>query len=192
MPSLVIMLDGATINQVTLTKPYTTVGRRPTNDVVIDNLAVSGEHAVLRMHDGVVEIDDLHSTNGTYVNGRRTGHQKLHHGDVLGLGRYQIRFVDLPASMTTAAGSKHASALVRVLTGPGAGREVELSKVVTTIGKPGETVASITHRPHGFMLAHVEGKTLPRVNGQTITDTQSLQDGDRIMLADVEMEFVAR
>ncbi|MCW0038271.1 FHA domain-containing protein, partial [Acinetobacter baumannii] len=70
MPTLVISIDGAVIKEVQLTKERTTLGRRPYNDIVIDNLAVSGEHAVLSIVDGAVIIEDLRSTNGTYVNGQ--------------------------------------------------------------------------------------------------------------------------
>jgi len=187
MPSLAIMLDGVTVKEVELANPRTTIGRRSTNDVVIDHLAVSGNHAVLHLKGQAAEIEDLHSTNGTYVNGEPVARQALRDGDLLGIGRYQIRFRD-PASP---AGASRVG-VVRVLSGPGAGREVTLVKVVTTLGKPGEAVASITHRPHGFVLNHVEGAQRPQVNGSTMLDAHHLSDGDRIALGGVDMEFVLR
>ena len=70
MPKMIISLDGAAIKEVQLTKERTTLGRRLYNDIVIKHLAVSGEHAVLQMVGQDVYIEDLSSTNGTYVNGK--------------------------------------------------------------------------------------------------------------------------
>ena len=207
MPRMVVAIDGVVIKEVPLTQERTTVGRRPYNDVVIDNLAVSGEHAVLVMAGDDVEVQDLGNTNGTYVNGKPIKRQTLRSGDVVEMGKYQIRFLhDAPVSgydktmvfasgmpprpAATAAGAGSTGA-VRVVSGPATGREVALTKVVTTIGKPGVAVASITKRHHSFVLAHVDGGEFPRLNGTAIgTDPVSLKNGDRIVLAGAEMEFV--
>ena len=77
MPKLVISVDGVVVKEAQLTKDRTTLGRRPYNDIVIDHLAVSGEHAVILMQNGDVILQDCHSTNGTYVNGARITSQKL-------------------------------------------------------------------------------------------------------------------
>ena len=196
MPTLIVTLDGATVQEITLTKERTTLGRRPYNDVLIDNLAVSGEHAVFHYANGRVEVEDRHSTNGTYVNGQAVQRQRLQHGDVLGIGKHVLRFVDnsAPAIATTTTPQGAAkTATVRVLSGPGNGRDIPLTKIVTTIGKPGVAVASITQRLHGHVLAHVEGASLPVVNG-TMMGAQPLplSDGDRIALAGIEMEFLLR
>lgn len=188
MPSLAIMLDGAIVKEVELVQTRTTIGRRPTNDIVIDNLAVSGEHAAIHLHEKTAEIEDLHSTNGTYVNGERVTRQALHHGDLLSIGKCEVRFRD-PLLSTPASGSGRVGS-VRILSGPSAGRVVELSKVVTTLGKPGEVVASITNRPHGFVLSYVEGAARPLVNGHSVLESQPLSDGDRIVLGGITMEFV--
>ena len=79
---------------------------------------------------------------------------------------------------------------MRVISGPATGREVALTKVVTTLGKPGVAVASITRRPHGFVLTHVEGEERPLLNGGALgPGAVALQNGDRIALAGAEMEF---
>src|SRR5260221_442399 len=101
MPTLVISIDGAVIKEVQLAKERTTLGRRPYNDIVIDNLAVSGEHAVLSIVDGTVIIEDLRSTNGTYVNGQPIRRQPLNHGDLLDIGKYKIRFVQQQVSASS-------------------------------------------------------------------------------------------
>lgn len=209
MPRMVVSIDGVVIKEVPFTKERTTVGRRPYNDVVIDNLAVSGEHAVFLMNGDNVEVEDLGSTNGTYVNGKAIKRQPLRNGDTVELGKYKIRFLheepghDYEKTMVFKPGmlpplAKPAapapvvlSAAVRVMNGPAAGREVALTKVVTTIGKPGVAVASITKRSHGFVLAHVEGGAMPVLNGASLGAAPvSLKSGDRIALAGTEMEFV--
>ena len=235
MPNLVISIDGAVIKEVTLSKERTTLGRRPYNDIVIDNLAVSGEHAMLTMQDGKVTIEDLRSTNGTFVNGRAIQKQELLHGDLLDIGRYKIRFLgnvlmdsDAPSaspSKTLAHISEEADsdyarlsspsgfgeissfastiqgtvsslpdrhAVIRMLTGSMAGKEVSLYKVVTTLGKPGIAIASITQKPHGFVLTQLEGESEAlKLNGQVVGPLSvPLLNGDTVELAGSSMRFV--
>ena len=213
MPRMIVSIDGVVIKEVQLTKERTTLGRRPYNDIVIDNLAVSGEHAVIHLHADEAEIEDLGSTNGTYVNGRAVKRQDLRSGDTIEVGKYKIRFlheaeghnfektmVFKPGMVppvgaaarpaTTAPAPLQISAVIRVMSGAAAGREVSLQKVVTTIGKPGVAVASITKRHQGFVLAHVEGPDMPVLNGASIGTTPvPLKNGDRLELAGTEMQF---
>lgn len=217
MPKMVVSIDGVVIKEVQLLKERTTLGRRPYNDVVIDNLAISGEHAVLHIVGDAVEIEDLGSTNGTYVNGQSTKRQALNHGDMIEVGKYKIRFVgdaeadsfdktlvftpgmeaprpltSRPAPLTSTAAAQPVAlnGSIRVLSGAAAGRELALTKVVTTIGKPGSTVASITRRPHAFVLAHVDGAQPTLLNGQSLgVEPVALKDGDRVELAGTAMEF---
>ena len=227
MGKLVVSLDGVVIKEVQITKDKTTLGRRPYNDIVIDNLAVSGEHAVLQMVGADVFIEDLNSTNGTYINGKAVKKQLLTHNDTVEIGKYKIKYLveeggDYEKTMimkpgTTPApaqppsqhgyaptgsggfsssgfgglGSSSVPASIRVLNGAAAGREVNLTKVVTTVGKPGVQVASITKRPGGYVFAHVEGAARPTVNGHPLTgETVQLKNGDVIELAGTQMQFV--
>ncbi|MEX8193072.1 FHA domain-containing protein [Comamonas guangdongensis] len=237
MPTLVISIDGAVIKEVKLTKERTTLGRRPYNDIVIENLAVSGEHAVLTIDSGMVVIEDLRSTNGTYVNGNAIQKQPLQNGDLLDIGRYKIRFLNdspvaaqVPAAhgdkalvhiaedvdsgyskLRSASGfgeiSSFAStvhgvasalterhAMIRMLTGSMAGKEVSLYKVVTTLGKPGVAIASITQKPHGFVLTQLEGDSSAlRLNGQVVGPLSvPLLNGDTVELAGSSMRFVVQ
>lgn len=83
------------------------------------------------------------------------------------------------------------SAAIKVMSGTASGREVPLVKVVTTIGKPGVAVAAITRRPHGYVVALVEGTLKPTINGSPIgTDAVNLQHGDLLELAGTQMQFV--
>jgi pSer/pThr/pTyr-binding forkhead associated (FHA) protein len=224
MGKLVVSLDGVVIKEVQITKDKTTLGRRPYNDIVIDNLAVSGEHAVLQMVGADVFIEDLNSTNGTYINGKAVKKQLLTHNDTVEIGKYKIKYLveegadyektmimkpgAAPASSAAPAyaptgsgafspsgfgglGASGVPASIRVLNGAAAGREVNLTKVVTTVGKPGVQVASITKRPGGYVFAHVEGSARPTVNGNPLTgETVQLKNGDVIELAGTQMQFV--
>jgi len=93
MPKMIVSIDGVVIKEVQLTKDRTTLGRRPYNDIVIDNLAVSGEHAVLAMSGQEVYLEDLNSTNGTYINGKAVKKQLLANNDTVEIGKYKIKFI---------------------------------------------------------------------------------------------------
>jgi pSer/pThr/pTyr-binding forkhead associated (FHA) protein len=206
MPKMIVSIDGVVIKEVQLTKDRTTLGRRPYNDIVIDNLAVSGEHAVMQMSGADVFLEDLNSTNGTYVNGKAIKKQQLQNGDTVEIGKYKIKFVHDGASENyekttvinsgTVEGSEAAagqigSAAIKVMSGAATGREVPLVKVVTTIGKPGVAVAAITRRPHGYVVALVEGAIKPTVNGTPLgTEALGLKHGDVIELAGTQMQFI--
>ena len=230
MGKLVVSLDGVVIKEVQITKDKTTLGRRPYNDIVIDNLAVSGEHAVLQMVGQDVFIEDLNSTNGTYINGKAIKKQLLAHNDTVEIGKYKIKYLvedsgdyektmimrpgatapahHSPAPQTpfnatattprpmpmSGAATQPISTLpasIKVLSGAAAGREVTLTKVVTTVGKPGVQVASITKRPGGYVIAHVEGLVRPSVNGMPLAgDIAPLKNGDLIELAGTQMQFI--
>jgi hypothetical protein len=76
------------------------------------------------------------------------------------------------------------------LNGPNAGKELDLVKTLTSLGKPGVQVAVITRRPQGYFLTHVQGDLHPAVNGQTLdARPRQLADHDIIELAGVKMEF---
>ena len=213
MPKMIVSIDGVVIKEVQLTKDRTSVGRRPYNDIVIDNLAVSGEHAVLQMSGVEVYLEDLNSTNGTYVNGKAVKKQLLQNSDTVEIGKYKIKYVNeaaaasyektmvfkpgsigaAPPALTPAplnANGAMNSAAIKVMSGAAAGREVALVKVVTTIGKPGVAVAAITKRPQGYVIAHVEGVDRPLLNGSPIgSEPATLKNGDVLELAGTHMQF---
>jgi hypothetical protein len=223
MAKLILSMDGLVLKEIPLSKERTTIGRKAHNDIQIDNLAVSGEHAALQLVGADVFIEDLNSTNGTYINGKAVKKQMLVHNDTVEVGKYKIKYhADqgsdyeatqiLRPSATASAPSApslsrpsgfggptsldplvHSPASIRVLNGAAVGREVSLVKVVTTIGKPGVQVASITKRPAGYVFAHVEGAARPTVNGKPlVTETLQLHDGDVVELAGTQMQFINR
>lgn len=232
MPKLIVALDGVVIKEVQLTKDRTTLGRRPYNDIVIDNLAVSGEHAVLEMGQGGVTLEDLGSTNGTYVNGRSVRRHGLQHNDTIEIGKYKVKFLNEaadtqfektmlvrpapaepavppppllePHTQTPAQTAPQPTqpmdlddftappqAVLKLLSGPAAGREVALVKAVTTLGRAGVAVAAITRRPRGFVLGHVSGDPAPLLNGVAVQgEAVALHSGDILELAGTRMQFV--
>ncbi|RSZ37529.1 FHA domain-containing protein [Variovorax beijingensis] len=215
MPKMIISIDGTVIGQMALAKDRTTLGRRAYNDIVLDNLAVSGEHAVLHMRGGVVEIEDLNSTNGTYVNAIVVQkQQKLKDNDVIEIGGCRLHFRarssaatdadstrgargDYAASVPLSAAPTEAGALLelgmpalRVLSGTDLGQEVALQKVVTTIGKPGVAVAVVTRRRQSYLASTIMGGVT--LNGAPLgAEPVGLQEGDVLELGGAtRMQFV--
>ena len=252
MAKLILSLEGSVIREIHLDKERITIGRRPQNDIQIENLAVSGEHAciVTILNDSFLE--DLGSTNGTLVNGNAIKKHILQNNDMVEIGKYKMKYVveaavagqssqddfertmvmksspgkpaaPKPAAAQTlspAAALKPAAAAVapptspprpaapaaaaqkpaaaeaqplaalQLLTGPNAGKEIDLVKNLTTLGKPGVQVAVITRRPQGYFITHVEGALFPVLNGKAIdAQARQLNDHDVIELAGVKMEF---
>lgn len=245
---LILSMDGAVLKEYELSKERTLIGRKPHNDIVIENLAVSSEHAavITILNDSFLE--DLDSTNGLSVNGVVTKKHFLQNNDVIEIGKYKLKYLnDQPGEATPedfektmvlnrppktsqgdatgrftppAAGqgdatgrfaspaaakpaaavpaqapaapqpSAQQAAAVQILNGPNAGRELELVKSLTTLGKPGVQVAVLARRPHGFFITHVEGENFPAVNGESVGEhPHQLADHDIIELAGVKMEF---
>jgi pSer/pThr/pTyr-binding forkhead associated (FHA) protein len=231
MARLILSLDGSVLAEYNMNKERYTIGRLPDNDIRIDNPAVSGHHSLIIniLNDSFLE--DLNSTNGTYVNGKLIKKHALQHGDVITAGHHQLRFVEddeaqqdefektmviqpsarpveriRAAVADTAAGNTTASrrtlgngapsikkAKLQVLSGAFAGRELELTKALTTLGRPGVQVAAITRRSEGYFIVHVDSEgneNYPLVNGAKIgAQARKLADNDVIQLAGVKMGF---
>ena len=232
MAKLILSMDGLVLKEITLAKERTTIGRKPHNDIQIDNLAVSGEHAVIVTILNDSFLEDLGSTNGTLVNGQPIKKHFLQPNDVIELGKYKLKYINeapkaaaaadfektmvlrpgtMPkpasapapvqasASMATAAmaappapapAAPARQGAIQLLSGANVGKELLLTKALTTLGKPGVQVAVITRRPQGYFITHVEGANFPVVNGKTL-DAQAhpLNDHDVIEIAGTKMEF---
>jgi len=311
MARLILSLDSQVLAEYNMSKERYTIGRLPDNDVRIDNPAVSGHHSLIIniLNDSFLE--DLNSTNGTYVNGKLIKKHALQNGDVITIGHHQLRFADEPAAESeqdefektmvipaaqqdadqlakaeaaadaavaaredigdvdgsaaeridvkvempdlaeeksddvmvpanemvdderepetvvddsgeyhspsvesapppaaaepaahtntahgvdpAAAPSALPLAKLQVLSGAFAGRELELTKALTTLGRPGVQVAAITRRKEGYFVVHVESGEdgdYPLVNGQPIgAQAKRLNDNDVVQIAGVKMGF---
>lgn len=236
MAKMILSMDGLVLKEIPLNKERVTIGRKPQNDIQIDNLAISGEHAaiVTILNDSFLE--DLGSTNGTLVNGQPVKKHFLKNNDVVELGKYKLKYINdtpvaaagadfektmvlrpgamkpavaeaakemsdtqaglakpaAPAEPAPAAAPPQVApaAAIQILSGANAGKELELTKTLTTLGKPGTQVAVIAKRPHGYFITHVEGTQFPVVNGETLdAQAHQLQDHDVIEIAGIKMEF---
>ncbi|QMV72010.1 FHA domain-containing protein [Comamonas piscis] len=225
MPRLIVSLDGVVVQDYVLTESRATLGRRSTNDIVLTDMAVSGEHVAFTYEKkiGIVVVEDLGSTNGTRVNGLKVRRQVLQSGDLLDIGKCRIRFLMnslVPESHymhASEAGSLTAkashilygeedtptvpadfplveeqpytpSAYLRAVSG--ANEDILLSKVVTTVGRPGIAVAALTKRGKGYIATKVDGSADVVLNGQALNGVGlSMHKGDRIELAGMAYEF---
>jgi hypothetical protein len=217
MAKIIVSLDDNMIKVVPLNKERMTLGRRPYNDIVVDNLAVSGEHAALQVIGHEYFIEDLNSTNGTFINEQKIKRQILKNGDLIEIGKYAIKYVQDDANPLSTAMSEadlaieaannkpigdnrqhfestkfaEAYVAIKILSGASTGKELPLVKIVTTIGKPGEAVIAITKRPRHYMVAHVEGAMRPSLNGVTFgIDAVPLKNGDLFELGGTAMQFI--
>ncbi|MGW8271252.1 MAG: FHA domain-containing protein, partial [Burkholderiales bacterium] len=112
MAKLILSMDGLVLKEIPLSKERTTIGRKPSNDIQIDNLAVSGEHAVIVtiMNDSFLE--DLGSTNGTIVNGNPIKKHFLQNNDVIELGKYKLKFLAEPGVQPAASAADFEKTMV--------------------------------------------------------------------------------
>lgn len=201
MPQLIATVEGVEIKHVYLTKDLTTLGRKANNDIVLDNLVVSGAHCVFELKGlADVSITDLGSTNGTFVNNKRVKQAtRLQDGDTIAIGHFRIQYLtasgDSGFGQTTTFDSQLAAgatlqASFQVLNGSSMGLEVPVVKAVTTFGKPGVTVVAVSHRRSGFFVAHLDGDVVPSLNDHKLgSDPVLLSDQDVLELAGTRMRF---
>lgn len=201
MAKVVVTLNDQVQQEVALLKSRLTIGRRPNNDLLLDHLTVSGQHAAIDSAPNGAFILDLGSTNGTLVNGQPITKHLLQNDDVIEIGKYKLKFLIDPVTAFTSSAAKVTApearknevaieAKIKILNGSNAGRELALSKPVTRLGSPGVLIVTITRDGRHFNIAHVEGKALPKVNDVAMDEKPlQLKHGDVIDLAGTRMEF---
>ena len=234
MAKLVLSFNGETVQEFELDKETITIGRKPDNDIQIDNLAVSGHHAKILTILNDSFIEDLGSTNGTFINGNKIVKHALQPGEVIVMGKHELKYVNeaaaaggdfektmiirpdtagMPeqeetdqnleqsigkiaadlASSSAAGSSGPGTARLQLLSGANSGKELQLTKILTTLGKPGVQVAAITRRPTGYFLIIVDAGPsgdMPLVNGSPVgKQAHALNDSDEIEVAGVKMGF---
>ncbi len=196
---LVLSSGDLVLRSVPLLGERISIGRRPYNDMALDDLTVSGEHAlVLRFGNGPGNgpgnqwrVRDLRSRNGTLVNGSLVVEQVLQDGDLIDIGVYRIKFVGGGSAAgdddPPVAGS---SACVELLNGPNTGTRINLDRAINSIGATGTQVAVIARRRNGYFVTHLEGLAFPLVNGEPIgLLAHPLAHNDLIELGGTMMRF---
>lgn len=233
MAKLVLGFNGQTLHEYSLDQETVTIGRKTDNDIHIDNLAVSGNHAKILTILNDSFIEDLDSTNGTYINGKKVNKHALKNGEIITIGKHELKYINEPtftdtfektmiirpdaagmpeqdqtgtnlekhigkiasdlASAGTADPEQTGAAHLKFLSGANKGKDLNLTRILTTLGKPGVQVAAITRRPTGYYLIAVDASSSPSnplVNGVEIgQQAQPLKHGDEIVVAGIRMSF---
>lgn len=212
MGKLIVNDAGGSVRAVGLNKERITVGRHADNDICLNDKAVSGHHAVLITILSDSFLEDLDSTNGTLVNSKQIAKHPLLHGDTITIGRNTLRYeaeqvgeageyddfektmILRPRQVAGMPSGETINGRLRVQSGSNTGKELVLTKALTTVGKPGVQVAAITKRADGYYIVNVggaEGGGRPLVNGAEIGAlARKLNADDLIELAGVKMVFL--
>jgi hypothetical protein len=220
MATIILAKDGIPLQELSLLKTRITIGRRTYNDIVIDAPGISAEHAVIITTPTESIFEDLGSTNGSRLNGQPVQRHVLQGRDVIELATHTIQYSanesvyevvagpvftgiggpnpDIAQTMSDSTQVDSAfeaipssPAIIKVLDGAGKDKEIPLTKVLTTIGRPGVQVAALTSTSNGYSITHVEGDIHPLVNDVAIgLKTQVLKSGDVINLSGTEMMFL--
>jgi hypothetical protein len=211
MPQLIASVEGVEVERVNLKKERTTLGRKPYNDIVLHNPVVSGEHCVFGLQGLTdVTIEDLGSTNGTYVNGHMIkSREALKDKDIITIGIFRVQYLSASGGEPTGAPQPTSAmsldalglpgtagvlpACFKTLSGASAGLELPLLKAVTTFGQPGVARVSVSHRRDGYYVARIDGDTAPTLNGQAIgPEAVALAHNDVLELAGAAMAFLLK
>ncbi len=215
MPKLILSVDNEIVDTVPIEKELVKIGRRSDNDIYLDNLSISGYHSQIKTVLNDCFLEDMGSTNGTFVNSKVIKKHALKDGDIIEIGNYRIKYVNhlaaksansefekthiMPSKDTQA---KNTSIQIRpasgkkgklqILNGKNAGAEVKLNKSLTTVGKPNVAVVGITKRDYGYFIMRVDGndKNKITINGEPLENkTRPLENHDLIDVADIKLEF---
>lgn len=193
VPKLVLSTGDRLLRRIVIDKPRLTIGRRPFNDLMLDDLTVSGEHAVVHTAAGTSTIHDLRSRNGTLVNGVSVMQRTLADGDRIDIGIYRLQYVLEHEPAEGADGSSPdggAAPRLAVLSGPQAGGTVRLERPIVSIADATGQVAAVAHRRTGWVITHLEGPSCPSVNGESIGLTSHpLRPDDLIELGGTIFRF---
>ena len=214
MPKLMLKFEAAFIREIKLDKPSFTIGRKPDNDIALDNAAVSGHHCKMYESGGTWYVEDLNSTNGTFVNGKKTLKAGLKNGDTINLVKFSLVYADEAAAPAAAEQplppqrQKTPLGALEVLENPAdARKDFELTGLSTYIGKSDrvqvqikgsglfgsapEVAASVHRKPEGYVLMAVEAG-YPVVNGTAVSGYVILKDGDLIDCGGTTMQFIVK
>ena len=206
MPSIIVKLNEAVIKQVQLPQGDLSIGRRLTHSLVLEDAAVSADHASIFTVGQDSFLKDLDSTNGTYINNRRTRKRHLKPGDEIAIGRYTLVYSDsdyqaaaAPERLTNAsaaalpAGGGGGDAALFVLSGFNNGKRIDLKAPVTHLGKGGQSAALLSRNGDRFTLMMTPEASPILRNGKPVpTGGTVLESGDIIEVGDTRLQFYQR
>jgi len=216
---LIMTLDGAILKEFPITKESVSIGRRHGNDIQINDMTISGRHALLTTLGVDTFVEDLGTTNGTLVNGNYVNKLLLMHGDIIQVGAHQFTYftqedVEYEPTMFIKAemdatrmidANKPVSedmkgmplGAAKLLNGPCVNVVMEMRKPFNTIGYKGRTLAMIARGMEGYSISvfqdksGISGTALPLINGEPITEhSQKLNEHDIIEISGFQMEFI--
>jgi hypothetical protein len=203
MARLIITHQGTVIKEYDLTKKKITVGRKPSNDIILDDPTVSGTHAAF-LHMQHTYVEDMNSTNGIKLNGKEINKRQLNHGDLIQIGQHEFKFIDdavqdfestvviAPPVQAHAAEKKPVKASVVITQGAKMGESIALNKPYTKLGSASQ-VAVIARRGESFYLMPMTGGAQgdsPKLNGKQIgAESMLLSTGDIIEVATTQLKF---
>jgi len=214
MPQLTIIAETGETSSLSLTKNELTIGRRRDNQLCLPHLSVSGYHARIYGDPDCLTLEDLDSTNGTLLNGRRIKQHFLLHSDEIIIGSYQIRYSETytrqreqPAEIDNISSQKPVSPIIdpdletiiseaaalRISSGTKAGSVLPIEKPVTTVGKSGGEVGAIAKKNTGYYLVPVGTEpTAMRHNGRALNPQVEIKlvGGDQIEIGGEQLEFI--
>jgi predicted component of type VI protein secretion system len=191
---LVLSFGDLVLRSIPIVKDSITIGRRPYNDVALDDLTVSGEHAAILVVDGERMIKDLNSRNGTQVNGLPIQAKRLEHADLIEVGIYRMRYLlERRPNAATVPDAVAGDVYIEWLSGPERGREQPVERPIVSITGGVNQVAALSRRKNGYFITHLEGLAFPLVNGDSIgLGARQLADGDLVELAGTMLRFRVR
>ncbi|MGF1643737.1 MAG: FHA domain-containing protein [Thiotrichales bacterium] len=198
MPRVLLVSDNAVLAEYSLDKETIKIGRVANNDIPIESMAVSSQHCKIVTVDGDSFLEDLGSTNGTYVNGKKVRKHALDHGDLITIGTHLLRYdrndaADGNSTDTSTEQTTKPIARLKIISGRNAGRELPIAKKMTTLGEAGEHVAAIMQRGEGLIFIHIDGgenNQQSMLNGEPVEQRKPLHDHDVIEVAGVRMELL--
>lgn len=212
MAKLIMKFNDVVIDQIVLKQGDMNIGRKPGSDIVLDNLSVSGNHASIFTIGEDSFIQDLNSTNGTFVNNKRISKHHLENGDVVTIGNHSLAYVNENATRSAADFAKtvifsphkmeefapkpapvkeaHKQGSLFILSGTNNGKRIDINMAVTNLGRSGKRAGIISRNGHRFLLLPGDDGQAPKLNGIRVGGAgEELKNGDMIEIADARMQF---
>ncbi|MHB8253344.1 MAG: FHA domain-containing protein [Acidiferrobacter sp.] len=194
MPSIIVKLDQAVIKHMQLPQGDLSIGRRRTHALVLEDAAVSADHASIFTVGQDSFLKDLDSTNGTFINNRRTHKHHLKSGDEILIGKYTLIYGEKDCEPpATERQNTSGDAALFVLSGFNNGKRIELTAAVTHLGKSGQSAAFLTRNGERFTLMTTPEATRVLRNGKPVASGGSvLESGDIIEVGETRLQFYQR